>query len=122
MPREYPRSHRIADQIQRDLAQVIQREMNDPRVSMLTISGVDVSRDLAVARVYVTSLQQDVDMDSVIAVLNRAAGFLRHQLGRHLRLRNIPELRFSYDESIQRGIDMSRLIDEVIADDEKSHK
>lgn len=119
MPKEYPRSQRVADQIQRELAMIIQREIKDPRVHMVSITGVEVTRDLAHAHVFVTTLD-DAHRDDVVEALNHAAGFLRHELGSRMRMRSIPDLKFSYDESIERGMQMDRLLDELVhpADDE----
>ena len=119
MPKEYPRSQRVADQIQRELAMIIQREIKDPRVHMVSITGVEVTRDLAHAHVFVTTLD-DAHRDDVVEALNHAAGFLRHELSGRMRMRSIPDLKFSYDESIERGMQMDKLLDELVhpADDE----
>ncbi|MGD9000173.1 MAG: 30S ribosome-binding factor RbfA [Granulosicoccaceae bacterium] len=109
MPKEYPRSQRVADQIQRELAMLIQREIQDPRVHMVSITGVEVTRDLAYAHVYVTTLD-DAHRHDVVEALNHAAGFLRHELGSRMRMRHVPELKFSYDESIERGMQMDKLL------------
>jgi ribosome-binding factor A len=113
MPREYSRSSRIADQIQRDLSEAIRTELKDPRVGMVTITAVEVSRDLSHARVFVTSLAGAEAMEESLRALRHAAGFLRSLLARTLRLRTVPELQFVYDESVERGIRLSRLIDEA---------
>jgi len=117
MPKDYPRSQRIADQIQKDLALLIQREMNDPRVKMLTVSAVEVSKDLSHAHVYVSSLTDTVNHEEILAVLNKAAGFFKHHLGKSLHVHNVPELAFFYDESIEQGNKLSSLIDQAIASD-----
>lgn len=116
MAKEYPRSQRVADQIQRELAQLVQRDMNDPRLGLLSIASVDVSRDLAYATVYVSSLS-DIDHQEVINVLNGAKGFLRRELGHAMRLRVVPELKFLYDDTLETGIAMSRLIDDAVKKD-----
>jgi len=119
MAKEYPRSQRVADQIQRELAQLVQRDMSDPRLGFLSIASVEVSRDLAYATVYVSTLS-DVEHDEVIKVLNGAKGFLRREMGRAMRLRVVPELKFIYDDTLEKGIAMSKLIDDAInKDDEK---
>jgi ribosome-binding factor A len=117
MPKEFPRSQRIADQIQRDLAVLIQREMNDPRVRMVTVSAVKVSRDLSHAHVYVSSLVADVDHKDILKVLNRAAGFFKHHLGKSLHVHNVPDIEFFYDDSIEKGSRLSSLIDQAVASD-----
>lgn len=114
MSKETPRSTRLADQIQRDLAELIRRELKDPRVGLVTITDVEVSRDLSHAKVYVSSLTDAATHDHTIATLQHAAGFLRARLGHALRVRQVPELHFVYDESVERGIRLSRLIDEAV--------
>lgn len=114
MPREFPRSRRVADQLQRELADLIRREIRDPRAGSVTITGVDVSRDLGHAKVFISVLQTDHDVDEAVRVLTRAAGFLRHELGRRLRIRMVPELRFIHDRSLEQGAHLSRLIDETV--------
>ena len=114
MPREFSRSLRVADQIQRELAVLIRDEVKDPRMGMVSISGVEVSRDMAHAKVYVSVLgEAQVAADSLEA-LNHAAGFLRRELGRSMRLRSVPQLRFIHDRSLEEGARMSALIDEAL--------
>jgi ribosome-binding factor A len=114
MPREFPRALRVADQIQRELAVLIRDEVKDPRMGMASISGVEVSRDMAHAKVFVSVLgEEQVAMDSLEA-LNHAAGFLRRELGRRMRLRSVPQLRFIHDRSLEEGARMSALIDEAL--------
>jgi ribosome-binding factor A len=113
MPRDFSRSSRIADQIQRDLSQAIRTELKDPRVGMVTITAVEVSRDLSHARVFVTSLAGAQAMEESLGALRHAAGFLRSRLAHTLTSRTVPELQFVYDESVERGIRLSRLIDEA---------
>lgn len=115
MPREYPRAWRVGEQIQRELSELIRSEVKDPRVGMVTVMGVDVSADLAHAKVYVSSLEPAHELDEAVAALNRAAGFLRGRLGRRLRIRTVPELRFLRDDSVERGVRLTHLIDEVVA-------
>ena len=118
MSRDYPRTRRIGDQMQRDLSALIRDEIKDPRLGMVTISAVDVTRDLAYAKVYVTVLGDEQARKDSLAVLNRAAGFLRRLLGQRMVLRTVPQLKFVYDESIERGERLSRLIDSVAPRDE----
>ncbi len=122
MPREFPRTRRVGEQMQRELARLIQREIRDPRLGMVTVSGVEVSRDLSVARVYVSTLGGAADAEQTLAVLQRAAGFLRGELGRCMKLRTVPELRFRYDDSIERGNRVSRLIDAAVSGDRDNEK
>ena len=119
--REYSRTDRVADQIQQELALLIQREVKDPRLGMLTVSAAKVSRDLSYSDVYVTLLGDDSPerIKENLAVLKRAAGFLRSQLARTIQLRHVPELRFHYDESVVRGHHLSSLINDAVAADRK---
>ncbi|MDR5866334.1 30S ribosome-binding factor RbfA [Halomonas koreensis] len=121
--REFQRTDRVADQLQKELAVLIQREIKDPRLGMVTVSGVSVSRDLGYADVHVTLLgEQDPErVKENLAVLKRAAGFLRGQIARRVKLRHVPELRFHYDESVVRGQRLSSLIDEAVASDRDRH-
>jgi len=118
--REFKRTDRVADQLQKELAVLIQREVKDPRLGMVTVSGVEVSRDLGYADVHVTLLgeQSPERIKENLAVLKRAAGFLRSQIARRIKLRHVPELRFHYDESVVRGQRLSSLIDEAVASDQ----
>jgi ribosome-binding factor A len=104
MAREFSRIDRIGDQMQRELAQLIQREIKDPRVGMITVNAVKVSRDLGYADIYVSLLTtEELDAESPevkesLVVLNKASGFLRGQVGRAMKLRVVPLLRFHFDE------------------------
>jgi ribosome-binding factor A len=112
----HQRLRRIADQIQRELADLLRHEVKDPRVGMVTITGVEVSVDLAHAKVFF-SLLGDADAQAKAEHgLTSAAGFLRSQLGRRLRAHNTPELHFRFDGSIENGMRLSKLIDDANAD------
>lgn len=134
------RVQRVADQIQRELASLIQMEVNDPRVGMVSVTDVEVSRDLAHAKIYVTvlntmtddlqvnesTLSEPGDLDKLeieenINALNKAAGYLRSLLAKRLSTRSVPKLRFYYDGSIERGQQLSSLIDSALAADQDSH-
>ncbi|PVZ12580.1 MULTISPECIES: 30S ribosome-binding factor RbfA [unclassified Pseudomonas] len=119
MAKEYSRTQRIGDQIQRELAQLIRREVKDPRVGLVTITAVDVARDLGHAKVYITVMGDDggEQVKQSIKVLTAAAGFLRTQLGREMKLRSVPQLHFLYDESVARGAHLSALIERAVAED-----
>lgn len=113
MAREFKRTDRVAEQLQRELAQIVQLEIKDPRVGMVTVSAVDLSRDLHYATVYVTFLGIDETVaatQSAVDVLNEAAGFIRIQIGKRMRMRAVPHVKFLFDESISRGRDLSSLI------------
>ncbi len=115
MTSDYPRSHRVADFIQREIAGLIRTEIKDPRISpMLTIASVEVSRDLSVAKVYF-SLFDPEERKETQAALERASGFLRRQLARQMNTRSVPILRFYYDDSAERGAHMSAVIADAVA-------
>ena len=125
MAKEYSRTQRIAEQIQRDLAKLIQREIKDPRIGMVTISFVKVARDLGYAEVYFTVMPfgEQTEEDSVSAaseVLKEAAGFLRTELAQDMQLRTVPKLRFHYDASIDRGRRLHSLIEQTVRERKKS--
>lgn len=134
-----PRGQRVADQIQRELATLIQLEVSDPRVGMVSVTGVDVSRDLAHARVFVTVLNtpsgseeandalsspgelDKLEVEENIKALNQASGFLRTLLAKRLALRSVPKLQFRYDASIEQGAQLSSLIDSALKADLAQH-
>ncbi|MDH5180974.1 MAG: 30S ribosome-binding factor RbfA [Gammaproteobacteria bacterium] len=120
MPKDFSRTRRIGEQMQRELAQLIQMEVHDPRLGMVTVADVEVSRDLAVAKVYITSLDEGEKLEQSMAVLKNAAGFLRHELGQRMTIRFIPELRFIHDVTIQRGNELAALIDKAVAGDKQN--
>ena len=109
-----PRQARIADQIQRSLAEVIRLELRDPRVGMITLTGVEVSRDKSHAKVFFTVLGAESAVRDAAEGLARAAGFLRSALAHRLSTRSVPALHFEHDESVERGIRLSQLIDEAV--------
>ena len=117
MPRDFPRSRRIAEQVQRELSDIIRLELKDPRVGMITIVDVEVSTDQSHARVYFTSLGDQAGIDDATAGLQHASGFLRSQLAHRMKLRIVPQLQFKYDESVERGMRISQLIDAAVAQD-----
>ena len=121
MPKDYPRSHRIGDFIQRELAALIRSEVKDPRLSsFLTIAEVRVNDDLSHARIFITAL--DDRGPASVEILNRVAGFLRSQLLKRMRTRVIPQLQFVYDTTAEKGAQLSALIDAAVRDDRDKHK
>jgi ribosome-binding factor A len=106
------RPQKLGDLIQRELSELLQRELRDPRVGMITITGVDVSPDFSHAKVFFTVLEKQ-RLEDAREGLRRAAGFLRSRLARRIKLYTTPELRFEYDESVERGDRLSRLINSV---------
>ncbi len=113
----YPRSRRIGDQIQKDLSDLIRREVKDPRVGMVTVTAVEVSADYSHAKVYVSSLQGQESLQRTLEALQEGAGFLRRQLGRRMTLRSMPQLHFLEDQTLDRAVALSSLIDEAVASD-----
>jgi len=119
MPKDYSRTLRIADQIQRELADLIRNELKDRRVGMITLTGVEVSQDYAHAKVFYTTLGSDEDNFLTDKGLKHASKFLRGQLSSRLRLRLVPQLQFIYDESVEQGIRLSQLIDKAVKQDKR---
>lgn len=117
MPRDYPRSRRIAEQIQRELSGIIRLELKDPRVGMVTIIDVEVSRDQSHAKIFFTLLGDQQAIEDTSRGLQHAAGFLRSELAQRMKLRVVPQLQFKHDESVERGMRLSRLIDDAVAQD-----
>ncbi len=115
MAKNPSRLGRIAEQIQKDLAELIRTELKDPRVGMITLTGVEMSSDHHHAKVYFTTLASGDSATKALQGLEHASGFLRSQLAKGLTLRIVPELHFVYDESVERGVRLSSLIDEAIA-------
>jgi ribosome-binding factor A len=120
MPKDYARTDRVAEQMQRELAELVRTEVKDPRVRMVTLTGVEVARDYSHAKVFYTTLEGD--NAKVQQGLERASGFLRSQVAHAMKLRITPQLHFVYDASVERGAHLSQLIDQAVASDQASHK
>lgn len=123
MPREFTRSDRVSDAIQRLLAKLIPQEVRDPRIGMVNINDVTVTRDMAYAKVYVTFVGSDSHEEGQAgaAILNKASGFLRSLLAKELSMRTVPRLQFIYDKTSIRGQELSSLIERAVADDRARH-
>ncbi len=119
MPYDYSRTDRIGEQIKRELSMLIRNEIKDPRVSMVSILDVEVTKDLGKAKVFFDALNQD-EHEACEKGLNNAAGFLRRELGRAIQLRNTPALTFIYDDTEQRANDLSVMIDKAVSSDKKT--
>lgn len=119
MAKEYPRTRRVGEQLKRELAELLRSEADDPRLALVSITSVQLSRDLAHAKVYVTLLGYEDQRPEVVDALNRLAPELRRLLGRILRLRVVPRLVFYYDEVIERGAALSALIDQAVTADQR---
>ena len=117
MPKDFPRARRVADQMQRELSELIRLEVKDPRVGMLTITEVEVTRDMDHAKVFFTTLGGKPEHDACLEGLQRASGFLRTQLSQRMQLRQVPKLSFVYDHSVERGVQLSQLIETAVAED-----
>jgi ribosome-binding factor A len=116
MPKDFARTDRIAQQIQRELAEVIRLELKDPRVRLVTITGVEVANDYSHAKVFYTAL--DGQSQALQQGLERAGGFLRSHVAHAIKLRIVPQLHFVYDASVERGAHLSQLIDQAVASDQ----
>ncbi len=114
------RTDRVADVVRAELAEILRRDLSDPRLSLATVSEVDLSPDLHLARVRVSVLGNEEAREQAIAALRRAAGFVRRQLGRRLKQRVTPELAFELDHSAEYSQQMSDLLEELHRDDHHS--
>lgn len=119
MPKSYPRSRRIADQIQRELAPIIRNELRDPRIGMVTITEVDVSPDCGHAKIFFSLFNPTVPIEEIVASLQQTAGYVRTQLAQQMKTYTIPKLQFVYDNSIESGARISQMIDQALSDDNK---
>jgi ribosome-binding factor A len=118
MPREFTRAERVSDAVQQEIAVLIRDEVRDPRIGMVSVTDVEVSRDLAYAKVYITFLgdRSQGHIDEAVTALNGASGYLRKLLASNIKLRITPKLTFLFDESGRRGQHLSALIDRAISD------
>ena len=119
MPREFLRSDRMAEQLRRELADIVRDEIKDPRLGFMSFTEVRMSRDLSHAVIYCSVLNAE-QQDESIEILNRAAGFVRKEIARRIRARIVPTLKFMVDDSVTRGIAMDELISEALKSDNKS--
>ena len=117
--KSYSRKDRVSEQVRRELAELIRLEVKDPRVGFITLTDVELTPDYAHAKVFFTSMTGSEHLDEIMTGLKRASGFLRRELGRRVRIHTLPELHFVYDASVERGSELSKLIDEAVAEDEK---
>lgn len=117
MPSDFPRSRRVAEQIRQELADILWRDVQDPRVKGVTINAVEVSSDLEHAKIWFTVLNGEPK--DVAKALQHTVGFLRRELAHRMRLRMVPSLTFLYDESVARGAHLSQLIDEAVEQDKR---
>jgi ribosome-binding factor A len=116
VPRDYPRSERLASQIQRELARLLRTGLKDPRLGLPSILDVEVSNDLSHARVFFSTLDAE-DAGECLQALNHASGYLQREIGKQLKARLTPKLSFVYDDTDIRGRQLSDLIDSAVASD-----
>ncbi|MDH4056316.1 MAG: 30S ribosome-binding factor RbfA [Gammaproteobacteria bacterium] len=121
MPREFSRSKRLGNEVLRTLNELVRFETKDPSLKMVSLSSLELSRDLSVARVYFSMLDPNGDPAPVQEGLERASGFLRSRLGREVKIRHVPELRFAHDDSAAEAQRISSLIDRAL-DSDKSNE
>lgn len=117
MAKEFSRSQRVAEQIRRELAELIRLEVKDPRVGFISLTDVEISPDFSHAKVYFSSMGGEEGLAEILQGLRRASGFLRRELGKRIRIHTLPELHFQYDKSVLEGSRLSALIDEAVRSD-----
>jgi ribosome-binding factor A len=122
MPREFSRNQRLGNQVLRTLNELVRFETKDPRLKLVSLISVDLSRDLSVARVRFSMLDPNADPLEVQEGLERASGFLRGRLGREIKIRHVPELRFSHDDSAAEAQRISSLIDGALDSDQNDEQ
>lgn len=118
MPREFSRNQRLGNQVLRTLSELLRFETKDPRLKNVSLTSVELSRDLGVAKVYFSLLEPNVSAEPVAEALQRAAGFLRAKLGSAIKIRHVPQLRFVHDDSAEQAVRIGALIDNALGADE----
>ncbi len=113
--KSFSRKDRVSEQIRRELAELIRTELKDPRVGMISITDVEVTADYAHAKIFFSSLAGSENLTAVMTGLEKASGFLRRELGKRIRIHTTPQLHFVFDHSLERGADLSKLIQEAVA-------
>ena len=114
MPKDFSRTRRVGEQIQREMAQLVQQEIKDPRLGLVTISAVKLSKDMSHANIFFTILNDEQSVEETLKILDGASGFLRHELAKRMQLRIVPHVHFKYDESISYGNELSSLINKAM--------
>ncbi len=114
MPKDFSRTRRVGEQIQREMAQLVQQEIKDPRLGLVTISAVKLSKDMSHANIFFTILNDEQSVEETLKILDGASGFLRHELAKRMQLRIVPHIHFKYDESISYGNELSSLINKAM--------
>jgi len=118
----FSRVSRVAEQIRRELAELIQLELKDPRVSLVTLTDVEVTADYTHAKVFYTSLASAEHLEGIAVGLKRASSFLRRELAKRISIHHLPELHFVYDASVERGTYLSQLIDQAVHSSDEPHQ
>jgi len=118
MPKEFSRGQRVAEQIRRELAELIRQELKDPRVNFVSFTEVELTPDYAHAKIFFTAIGGAESVPEILEGLRRASGFLRRELGKRIRIHTLPELHFHYDRSVEEGSRLSQLIDQTVREDE----
>ena len=119
------RTARISSEVKKEISKIIMDDLNDPRLSteaMVSVTDVEVTNDLSYADVYISVLGDNNTKDEVMEALNQAKGYIKILIGERMRLRSMPEFRFKFDDSIERGAYMNKLIEETIAKDKKANE
>ena len=116
----FSRKDRVSEQVRREVAELIRTELKDPRVGMISITDVEVTADYVHAKVFFSTMAGRETLPEVMAALEKASGFLRRELGKRIRIHTTPQLHFVFDASLERGADLSKLIQEAVAISEKS--
>jgi len=122
MPRDFSRSARVSEVIQREVANIVQQSMNDPRAAVVTITHTRMTRDMSSARIYFVMQGEKQAIKETEKVLNKAAGFIRHELTSRIELRYIPKIHFAYDHSVERGLRVGKLIDDLMLNEQDKTK
>ena len=113
--KSFSRKERVSEQIRRELAELIRTELKDPRVGMISITDVDVTADYAHAKIFFSSMSGSENLAEIMAGLQKSSGFLRRELGKRISIHMTPQLHFVFDQSLERGADLSKLIQEAVA-------
>lgn len=116
------RTNRVAEQIKKELGIILQREMKDPRIGFITVTGVEVTNDLSIAKVYISVMGNEDQQNETLKALEKAQGFLRSELGSRIQMRYIPELNFKIDHSIEYGNRIESLISKIKSSEGKDHE
>jgi len=113
--KSFSRKERVSEQIRRELAELIRTELKDPRVGMISITDVEVTADYAHAKVFFSSMSGSENLAEIMTGLEKSSGFLRRELGKRISIHTTPQLHFVFDQSLERGADLSKLIQEAVA-------